>query len=684
MQQLDLIIAFQIGQAILGLMVALLLLAFLIEFRHQFLRHWAMSCLAMAGYFGCSAVLIGSLRGQVPFEPDLRLVLTIASLCFGYLHAGWLLLGAWEAARERKSSRTIQIATLVAALSLGLGSAWVAAFDSDAVGLRLFMRLSVLYGVTGLAFLVSALLLARAAHAQRLVSTRLGPMAFAAYGLYLGYISGVTAWMILRGQAPSSYSPLSGLVGFLLLILIGFSIIIWLLEIERRRASAARSQAERAEQRLVHFRMHDPATGLPNRRQIQSQLAAEVQASISKRNRVAVLSIGIHRFGLISQALGWHKTDALIRKLTDRLQRLAPRDATLGRIGERDFLLILPNLGDRDKALQRARSLIDQCSLPLSSEGKALFLNVSGGLCFAPDDDIDAVALIELAKQAQMRAAELGELLSLHHEGSGDTQPHDLLNLERELRQGVRNGDFCLYFQPLVSIRHRRITGFETLLRWRHPKRGVLTPGSFLQEAVHLGVLEELEDQIFEESLRQLAVWQSELALPPLSVSVNLSAQRFQRPGLADKLAELGERFNVDLSDLHLEITESTAMQDFESALSTIDGLHELGCKVCLDDFGTGYSSLSHLRRLSVDYVKLDRSFITHLERDQRERDLTRAIVDLIHSLGMTVLSEGVETRQQLGYMIQCRVDVVQGFLLGKPALAADYREALEQPHVSF
>ncbi len=329
-----------------------------------------------------------------------------------------------------------------------------------------------------------------------------------------------------------------------------------------------------------------------------------------------------------------------------------------------------------------ARWILTESATPLSEEGKELYLSLSGGLCFAPDDEIDAVALINMAQQAQIRAAEAGETLMVHRAASDGDQPYDLLNLERELRAGVHEQQFCLYFQPLVSLRERRITGFETLLRWNHPERGILTPGSFLQEAERLGVLDELEDQILGQALGQLREWQNEVALPAVSVSVNLSAQRFQQAGLADKLSNLCDQYKIQPRDLHIEITESTAMDDFEAGLNTISALRELGCKVCLDDFGTGYSSLAHLRRLQVDYVKLDRSFLSNLDRDPQERDLTRAIVDLIHSLGMTVLAEGVETKQQLGHMIQCRVDVVQGYLLGRPGPATDYQGALERPHL--
>ena len=680
MQQLELIIALQAGQAAFGLIMALLLIAFLNEFRHAFLRHWALSCFAMACYFGAVAGLMIMMPiKDVP--PTQRLALSAFSQAAAYLHVVWLMIGAWEAVNERSISSGRHVLLISIGIGVGIGTTLIQPFGADAAWLRVLLRFTVVHVVTGLAFIITASMLSRALRDQRMLSSRLTPLAFAGYGVYLLFLGGQSIWINYFRSFPD-YVPYLGLIGFLLLILIGYSIIIWLLEIERRRAASALEKVQSAEERLVHLRGHDAATGLPNRRQLQNMLFHEIRSAAVNRQRVGVLSIGIHRFNLVSQALGWNKTDALIRRLAGDIRRLAPDGATLGRVGDRDFLMIIPHTGHRQKLVSRAQQILDDGATPLSEGGRQIYLSLIGGLCFAPEDEIDAVALINMAQQAQMRAAEAGETLLLHRANENPNQPHDLLQLERELRAGVKGRQFCLYFQPLVSLRARRITGFETLLRWNHPERGILTPGSFLQEAERLGVLDELEDQILEGALGQIRDWQSDFSLPPITASVNLSAPRFQQPGLADKLSNLFDNYDVEPGKLHIEITESTAMDDFETGLNTISDLRELGCKVCLDDFGTGYSSLAHLRRLQVDYVKLDRSFLTNLDRDPQERGLTRAIVDLIHSLGMTVLAEGVETRQQLGHMIQCRVDVVQGFLLGRPAPAADYQGAFERPQI--
>ncbi len=680
MPQLELMIALNVGQSVFGLIMALLLLAFLREYGHGFLRHWSLSWAALAIYFASVAGLMTNMMSG-GLSPAQRLSLSGLSQAAAYLHVAWLMIGTWEAVRERRIGPNYHALLIALAVAIGIGTTMIQPFEADAARLRLLLRFTLLNAITGLAFIIAARMLSRALRDRQMLASKLTPMTFAAYGMYLVFLGGQSAWINYFQSIPGYISYL-GMISFLLLIMIGYSFVIWLLEVERKRATSALERVQSAERRLVHLRSHDAATGLPNRRQLQDILFREIRAAAIERKRVGVLSIGIHRFSLVSQALGWNKTDALIRRLAGTIRRLAPKGAILGRVGDRDFLMIIPHAGHRQRVIAKAQEILAEGATQISEGGQRIYLSLIGGLCFAPDDEIDAVALINMAQQAQMRAAETGDSLMLHRVSQEQNQPHDLLKLERELRAAVSDGQFCLHFQPLVSLRARRITGFEALLRWNHPERGVLTPGSFIQEAERLGVLDDLEDQILTGVLTQIRDWQSDVSLPSITASVNLSAPRFQQPGLADKLSNLFDRFEVEPSKLHIEITESTAMEDFETGLNTISALRDLGCKVCLDDFGTGYSSLSHLRRLEVDYVKLDRSFLTNLDRDPRERDLTRAIVDLIHSLGMTVLAEGVENKQQLGHMIQCRVDVVQGYLLGRPAPAAEFRGAFDRPHI--
>lgn len=669
-------------QAVLSAILCLLLVSFLHRLDQSFLRHWALSVAAVTFYAVITSLTL-YLAGTDQLTDLLASILSTVAVATLALHLAWLILGAWEASYADSASKTLQAIMLGGCLILAVGGSLLFELLGTGEGWREQTPLSPRHLITGLAFIGTAVGLKRSLDDSGLVSAWLAPAAFFLFGLHQLALAWFANWQPGVALFLADSALIHGL-GLPLQVLIGYSIIIWMLEIERRRSNRALDNAERARERLVHFHMHDPVTGLPNRRQLQDQLSEEIQRASEKHVKVAVIAIGLHRFNIVAQALGWQKTDHLMRELAARLRQESPDNSILGRVGERDFLLILPGVTKPDSTIDQVRRLMTTCAKPLTINEQEVFLNLSAGVCLAPDHEIDAVALINMAQQAQMDAAERGDTLVIHETTGPVTRPHDLLQLERELRSAVSEEQFMLYFQPLISIKMRRISGFETLLRWQHPERGLLTPGSFLQEAVRLGVLDELEDQILAQSLSQLAEWQQDLSLPSITVSINLSAQRFQQPDLAKKIKTMCKRYKINPVDLHLEITESTAMQDFEAGLSTIAQLRALGCKVCLDDFGTGYSSLAHLRRLEVDYVKLDRSFITNVERDPHERDMIRAVVDLIHSLGMTVLAEGVETRQQLGYLLHCRVDVVQGFLLGKPAPAHVYQSALDETQLVF
>ena len=671
-----------VAQTVLSLLLCLLLLAFLRHVDQAFLRHWALSIGGLAGYAFASALALHLAAGQA-LSPFTAQILSGSALVAMALHLVWLIIGTWEAVHNASIRRLPHALLLGGATLLALGGLFTLGLPGIFKHWPPSFAVSPRHILAGLLYVGTAGALYRSLRDSGMISAKLAPLAFSLFGLHQFWLAAVANWHPEVGLFIPTNLLIVGL-GFPFQVLIGYSIIIWLLEIERRRGDKAMGSAERAQQRLIHLQMHDPVTGLPNRRHLQEQLASDVQNAHGKRLKVAVATIALQRFNLVTQALGWQQTDHLIRDLVARLRSGLPPQATLGRIGERDFLVILPGIAKPQKVAEQLAKLLRHCSRPVKIQQQEVFLNLSGGVCVAPDHGVDAVSLIKLAQQAQIAASDAGELVGIHQPSDRPHSADELFQMERELRHGVKEGQFVLHFQPLISIKMRRISGFEALLRWHHPERGILTPGSFMQEAVHLGVLDELEDQILSQALGQLAEWQQDLSLPSITVSINLSAHRFQQPDLPEKIRQMCKQFKVNPVDLHLEITESAAMDDFEAALTTIAALRDLGCKVCLDDFGTGYSSLGHLRRLEVDYVKLDRSFITNIERDERERDMTRAVVDLIHSLGMTVLAEGVENRQQLGHLIKCRIDVIQGFMLGKPQPAEVYRSALDETQLIF
>lgn len=680
-------IASQLTQAAASLMLAGFIALILRSRRRRYLLHLVLAFAALAGYLAANSAALALGPASGPQSPTAQFF-SLLALSLLFPHLIWLWLGFRGALSRASLARWRQRALLLAALAAGLGLALSAQFLAlrglpVAAGA---LRFTLPYTIAGAIYLALAggLFKARAANAGGMqINPLIAVLAFAAFGAHFLYIAAAASLMLLQDTF-IPYNHLIGLVGVVLLMGIALSFVIWLLETEQQRATAAREKARSAEQRLLYFRTHDPATGLPNRRQLHELLGAELlKLRQNPGQRIGVFALGLHRYKQMSESMGWHRTEDMMRDLTRRIRSKMPKRFLLGRTGERDFVVLMPRLGKQSQAVQHAEVILEQLRQPFEHLGRELFLKVSGGLSLAPDHSTSAIDLVRMAERAQLQAADLSEGLLVHLNIEMGTQTRDMLQVEAELRAAQRNGEFKLHYQPLISIRQRRITGFEALLRWEHPQRGLLSPTYFLQDAAALGVLDDLEDQIFDLALEQVARWNQDFSLPQVTVAINVSAQRFIQPDLAESLVKRCKHYDVLPGRVTLEITESSAIGDFEAGLDTIRRLREHGIKVSLDDFGTGYSALAHLQRLNVDCVKLDRGFVVGIDQDERQLALTKAVVDLIHSLGIEVLAEGVETSTQLGHLIQCRVDYVQGFLLGKARPAEDYRRALETREIA-
>lgn len=679
-------VAAQLAQAAASLLLAGFIALLLRSRKRRYLVQLALAFTALAGYLAASAIALGLSQSADPQGPA-RQLFSLLALSLLFPHLVWLWLGFRGAVRLPPLARRIQRWLPVLAAALGAALALTASFfASRDLGINAhILRLTVPNAVAGIVYLLLAvgLFRVRSMGDQAWVSPLIAVSAYAAFGIHLLYVAVAGTWVVLF-NTPVPYSQFVGLVGLVLLMTIALSLVVWLLETEQQRAQTARNQARSAEKRLLYFRTHDPATGLPNRRQLHDLLGRELlKLRETPGQSIAVLALGLHRYKLMSESMGWARAEDMMRDLTRRIREGLPERFVLGRTGERDFIVLMSRVAGEEQAQAQAERILARLRQPFRQDGRELFLKVSGGMSIFPGDASAAADLIRLAERTQLQAAGLGEDLLLHRSGSNEAQQRDLLQVEAELRAAQRRGEFKLYYQPLVSIRQRSIIGFEALLRWEHPERGLLNPAYFLQDAMALGVLDELEDQIFDQAMQQLADWNQNLSLAPVSVAINVSAQRFVQPDLAESVLRRCTQHGVAPSLVTLEITETSAIADFEAGLETISRLREHGIKVSLDDFGTGYSALAHLQRLNVDYVKLDRSFLLGIENDPKQLALTRAVVELIHSLGIQVLAEGVETRTQLGHMIQSRVDYVQGFLLGNAKPASEYWEALSSREIT-
>lgn len=653
----EIVIAIQVMQSVAAMVLAALLMYFFYTFRHAFLHHWACSALALAMYLGASAAALG-LYWAGPGYEFVRFLCSGVSLGAAYPHVVWLMIGTWEAVNHTTVRRRVEISLVGAAAMFGILTATIGAFDSQSADLRILLRVEFRYALTGIAFLVAGILLWRAQRRARLVGARISAIGFCLFGLQMLHVVGINLAQ-RAGYPPPFYFSYAGLIDFLFQSVIALGIVVWLLELQQQRTRKAHSDLE-------HARLHDTTTGLPNREMLIDQIGELIDRTGSRR--IAVVSLGMNRFAMLNRALGWQRTEHIMKEISGRLHEAISQRCALGRISDRDFVIVRPTLDDPEQIFGWTEGLLASAIRPVVIEGQEIFVTFCAGISVYPDDALEPALLLQHSQHALVQSAQIGRDVTLFQqlESQTDGEVEAALQFESELRRGLSEGQFELYYQPIVALDDGRVTGFEALLRWCHPVRGVLRPAAFLDEAASIGVLGALEKFALESALQQLAEWNRQ-GKSGLKVAVNLSAQRFQHAGMIDEVVEACRRFDVAPGQLELEITENTALRDLAHAARQINALHAAGISVALDDFGTGYSSLANLIRLPVDRIKLDREFLKGVLHNKRQRDLVAAMIALGHRLGLEVVAEGVETAGQQEFLAEHGCDLAQGYLIQKP-----------------
>lgn len=656
----EIVIALLAVQALGVLILAGLLRYFVHAFGHRFLHHWTLSAAALATYLGSSAAAL-SLDLAGDGYAHLRLLFSTLSLAAAYPHVVWLMIGTWEATRQGQFPKRREAWLVGIAALIGVTSAMIAPFDPEASGLRSLVRVELRYLATGLAFLVAGMLLGRTQRHSGLIGARLCALGFVLFGLQMLHVVGINLWH-RAGQPLPFYTPYVGLLDFLFQNIIGLGIVVWLLELQKQLAHLAQHE-------LQYARRHDATTGLPNRELLLERISAMLQGS--DKPRIAVVSLGIARYSVLNQALGWQRTEQIMRQLADRIQDSVSQRCAVGRVNERDFVIARPTMGDPERLSLWCKSLLLRASRPIQLDDQEVFVGASCGISRYPDDGGDAETLLQRSQQALVQAIQIGRDVSFYHL-IDPPQPSELgsaLRLETDLRRGLELGQFEIHYQPIMRLDDDCVVGFEALLRWHHPELGLLRPEAFLDQAATIGLLEPLERFALDTALRQIGAW-NRSGHAGLFVAVNISAQRFQTPDLAEHMLEACRTHGVDPSCLELEITEYSALQDLDNSARTIEALHRAGSRISLDDFGTGFSSLANLLKLPVDRIKLDRAFIEDTRSNPRQRELVAAMIGLGRRLGIEVVAEGVEHEDQLRFLRAQGCLYVQGFLIQRPAAA--------------
>ncbi len=429
------------------------------------------------------------------------------------------------------------------------------------------------------------------------------------------------------------------------------------------------TEARRARAQLAHRADHDPLTGLPNRERLRRRLRAlleDVGAGVS--DGVGLLFLDLDRFKVINDSLGHAAGDRLLREVADRLQRGTPADDLLSRLGGDEFALVTR---DHRNAAALAERLVGVLEAPFALDGREVTVGASIGVSLrerldhAGTDLCDDDALLREADTAMYAAKRTGEGPVVVFEDTLRRRAVARLEDEQGLRRALQRDELRVHYQPIVRSDDLRLSGFEALVRWQHPERGLLGPGAFLPTAEETGLVVPLGQAVLRSACAALAAWRRTGA--PGRVSVNVSAQHLATGTLGDDVARALDDTGVRPEDLVLEITEQALVMSHEKAAAVLAELRERGCSVALDDFGTGYSSLAYLRRLPVDVLKIDRTFVTGAATGSNDSQLLSAITALGASLGLQTVVEGIETEGELQAARAAGATHVQGYLLGRP-----------------
>jgi diguanylate cyclase (GGDEF)-like protein len=377
----------------------------------------------------------------------------------------------------------------------------------------------------------------------------------------------------------------------------------------------------------------------------------------------------LDRFKAINDSLGHEVGDLLLRKVADRLRALSREGDTVGRMGGDEFMIVIDSHANLADTSARAGRLVEQLGAPYALGENDCHIKVSIGISVFPADGSDSQALLKAADVAMYRAKSTGGDRYSYYSPSMNVHTVERLELESE---------FFLHYQPKVDIETGLITGVEALLRWQHPRRGLVPPMDFIPLAEETGLIAPIGEWVLATACARTKAWQKE-GFPRLDVAVNLSARQFADPMLLPNLTRIIHASGLNPSNLELEITESVVMSHGESAVAVLHQLKSLGVQIAIDDFGTGYSSLAYLKRFPIDTIKVDRSFIRDIPGDPGDKKLTRAIIAMAHSLRLKVVAEGVETSDQLEFLRRQRCDSVQGYFLHRPLPEAEVASVLDR-----
>ena len=426
-------------------------------------------------------------------------------------------------------------------------------------------------------------------------------------------------------------------------------------------------KANKAEKDVKKLAYHDPLTGLPNRAQLKQQIRIIVNRAAIEKQRFAILFLDLDRFKMINDTMGHDAGDLLLKAVADRIRHCVRESDFIARLGGDEFTIVLEDIESPESAANVAEKICRSVGQPFVFMQQKMFVTTSIGISIFPDDGEDVSALIKHADSAMFRAKEKRNNFCFYEQGM-EAEIAKRLKLEQELRKAIDEDELVLHYQPQVTLKTGELIGAEALVRWQHPAKGLVSPDVFIPLAEESGLINQLSDWVLENAAVQLKHWIQKGH--KLTLAVNLSVKDLMAEELHTKLHDLIQRNSLPKNVLELEITESTLMDHPELMITEINKIKRMGITIAVDDFGSGYSSLNYLKRLPVDVLKIDRSFISDIESDPSDSAIVAGIIGLAKSLKMGTVAEGVETEEQRQILETLGCDNYQGYLFSKPLTA--------------